>query len=142
LREQDRSPDEDVSRREADADKRERDADNREAALDEREDVIQARETVGADQEKEARAILDDADERDSQADARDSKADDRDKIASLKSFLDDKDFIPGINARRAAGMDRLDSKGDRSSAAKDRSKLSETVRTNSEEEDSKESEE
>ena len=74
--------------------------------------------------------MLDDAAERDGQADARDSLANDRDRAASLESFLHDDDFSPGVRARRAAGMDRSDSKDDRASAADDRSRLSGDERT------------
>ena len=77
------------------------------------------------DREQQTQDILDDADERDQRADARDSVADDRDRAASLQSFLHDDDGSSGLKARRAAGMDRLDSKADRASAADDRSKLS-----------------
>ena len=115
-----------MSRDEGKAESRERKAEQREAALDTRENNIRAEEAAGADLKEEVQAILDDADERDRQADARDSQADDRDRADSFESFLHDKDFTPGARARRAAGIDRLDSKSDRASAADDRSRLTE----------------
>jgi hypothetical protein len=71
-----------------------------------------------------AEAILGEADERDGLADARDSLANERDHAASLQSFLHEEDFAPGVRARRAAGLDRSDSKDDRTAAADDRSRL------------------
>jgi hypothetical protein len=106
-------------------DPRDRGTQQREAALDAREVDIRAREQAIAERVEETRAIMDAAAERDGQADARDSQADDRDQAASLESFLHDEDFSTGVKARRAAGMDRSDSKGDRASAADDRVRLS-----------------
>lgn len=52
--------------------------------------------------------------------------ANSRDLAASLRAFLKDDNYEATVSARRAAALDRLDSKGDRSSAADDRSKLTE----------------
>jgi hypothetical protein len=89
-----------------------------------------ARERLAAQRLVEEQAILDDAAQRDGQADARDSLANDRDRAASLESFLHDEDFNPGVRARRAAGMDRSDSRDDRATAAADRSRLAGGERT------------
>jgi hypothetical protein len=110
--------------REIDLDQRERNVDMREASLDARALILRDQEALSADLKKRASAILDEANERDGKADARDSRANDRDKEASLQSFLHDEDFTPGVKAREAAGMDRSDSKADRTWAAGDRSKL------------------
>lgn len=118
------------------ADQRESDADERETALDVREERIRAREATSAERLKEAQGILADADERDGDADARDSRANDRDRAASLQSFLRDEDFTTGVKARRSAGLDRSDSKDDRTSAADDRSRLTHGARTHSDVED------
>ncbi|TDD61486.1 hypothetical protein E1263_07215 [Kribbella antibiotica] len=100
------------------------DAGVREAALESREKAVEAKESAQAGREEETRAILEAADARDAQADKRDAVADERDKAASLQSFLRDVDFAPAHQARLSAGMDRSDSKGDRTSAADDRFKL------------------
>jgi hypothetical protein len=105
-------------------DEREHAADEREAALDKREQAVQAKESAQVGREQETQGILDAADERDELADERDAAADERDKAASLHSFLRDDDYGPGYKARMSAGMDRSDSKGDRTSAADDRSRL------------------
>jgi hypothetical protein len=68
--------------------------------------------------------ILSDASERDAKADSRDEIADDRDRAASLQSFLHHEEYDAGNKARRAAAMDRSDSKDDRAAAADDRSEL------------------
>ncbi|TCC08506.1 hypothetical protein [Kribbella soli] len=106
------------------ADEREHDADLREAALDTRERAVEAGESAQAGRDQENQAILAAADERDRAADGRDAVADERDKAASLESFLRDADYSPGHKARMSAGMDRVDSKDDRLSAADDRSNL------------------
>jgi hypothetical protein len=106
------------------ADEREHDADSREAALDTRERAAEARESAQAGRDQENQAILAAADERDKAADVRDADADERDRAASLDSFLRDADYSPGHKARMSAGMDRVDSKDDRLSAADDRSNL------------------
>ena len=110
--------------RESAADQRQRDADRREAALDAREEIVRAQEVASAERRREEQSIIDEAVARDGQADARDDKADDRDRTASLESFLHDADLSSGAKARRAAGLDRSDSKDDRISAAVDRSRL------------------
>ncbi|NEA37602.1 hypothetical protein [Streptomyces sp. SID13031] len=99
-------------------------ADEREAALDMREKAVQAKESAQEGREQETQAILQAADIRDEQADERDAVADARDRAASLHSFLRDDDYSPVHKARLSAGMDRSDSKGDRTWAADDRSKL------------------
>ena len=101
-------------------------ADEREAALDAREVRADARETAHADRTEEVQRILADADERDDQADARDAVATTRDTAASLHSFLHDNEYGPALKARRSAAMDRAESKTDRTSAAADRSRLTE----------------
>ena len=106
------------------ADQREHDADAREAALDTREKAAAAKESALARRDQETQAILDAADERDLQADERDAAAGERDQAASLDSFLRDADYSPGHKARLSAGMDRVDSKADRTSSADDRSNL------------------
>lgn len=106
------------------ADVREREADAREAALDTREKAIEARESAQLNRDQETQAILDAAEERDEQADERDQQAEVRDKAASLDSFLREADFSSGHRARLSAGVDRVDSKGDRSWAAADRFNL------------------
>jgi hypothetical protein len=127
----DRHPDDGgTGARERAVDARERAADVRDAALDAREESIRAREDEGAERRGQTQGILDRADERDSQAADRDARADDRDHEASLRSFLHDEDFAPGVEARQAAGMDRADSKDDRTSAAGDRSRLTGADRT------------
>ena len=65
-------------------------------------------------------------------AEARDALADDREQAASLEAFLHDEDFSPGFAARRAAGIDRSDAKADRTSAAEDRSTLTDGGRARS----------
>jgi hypothetical protein len=45
---------------------------------------------------------------------------------ASLQSFLHDDEYDASLKARRSAAMDRSDSKIDRTSAAADRSRLTE----------------
>jgi hypothetical protein len=121
---QDAAAEKRMTQREIGVDQRERNADKREAALDSRENAIRAREAVLVERFQTAKAILGDADERDGQADLRDALANERDKADSFRSFLHDDDFNPGIRARRAAGLDRSDSKHDRASAADDRSRL------------------
>ncbi|ONI74339.1 hypothetical protein BWI15_13560 [Kribbella sp. ALI-6-A] len=83
--------------------------------------------------DEENRAIVAAADERDRLADKRDVAADDRDRAASLEAFLGDGDYSPGHKARLSAGMDRVDSKVDRLSAADDRSNLTRDSRERSE---------
>ena len=124
MNEQDAPAEECMTAREIDVEQRERSADKREAALETREGALRAREAVGAERSRKADGILGDADERDGQADLRDSLANERDRAASLHSFLHDDDFTPGAEARHAAGLDRSDSKQDRTSAADDRSRL------------------
>jgi hypothetical protein len=113
-----------VTQRQIDVAQRERSADEREAALDAREDCIRDREAVGVERLRKTEAILGEAHQRDGLADARDSLANERDHAASFQSFLHDEDFAPGVKARQAAGLDRSDSKDDRSSAAVDRFRL------------------
>ncbi|MEV5967171.1 hypothetical protein AB0L70_35705 [Kribbella sp. NPDC051952] len=115
------------------ADKREHDADSRDAALDTRERAADARESAQAGSDQANQAILAAADERDKAADVRDALADERDRAASLDSFLRDADYGPGHKARMSAGMDRVDSKDDRISAADDRSNLTRNSRERSE---------
>ena len=107
---------------------RERAATDREAGLDAREENLRVREALGAERDDETDAILHDADARDRHADARDTLAEERDRAASLHSFLHDEDGSVGLRARRSAGLDRADSKDDRTSAADDRAKLSRTA--------------
>ena len=105
--------------------RRERASTDREADLDAREESLRVREALGAERDDETDAILHDADARDIHADARDTLAEERDRAASLHSFLNDEDGSVGLRARRSAGLDRADSKDDRTSAADDRAKLS-----------------
>ncbi|MET0837919.1 MAG: HAMP domain-containing sensor histidine kinase [Marmoricola sp.] len=71
------------------------------------------------------------ADERDSKAEDRDRLADQRELAASLRAFLgdqkseDDEEHTAGLRVRRAAAMDRFDSRTDRVAAASDRAELS-----------------
>ena len=92
--------------------------------MDTRERVAEAKESARAGRDEENQAILAAADERDKAADIRDAVADERDRAASLDSFLRDADYSPAHKARMSAGMDRVDSKDDRLSAADDRSIL------------------
>ncbi len=71
------------------------------------------------------RGVVARAEDRDEKADARDVVADERDSAASLHSLLHEGDSAKALQARRAAAMDRSDSKSDRESAAKDRSQMS-----------------
>jgi hypothetical protein len=105
-------------------------ADKREAALTVREARVDALDALLVDRTEAAKSILADADERDDLADERDVAADKRDLRASLDCFLGDRDFDAALKARRSAAMDRLNSKVDRNSAAGDRSELTTTVPT------------
>ncbi|WP_328326049.1 hypothetical protein OHA70_37085 [Kribbella sp. NBC_00382] len=92
--------------------------------MDTRERAAEARESAQAGRDQENQAILAAADERDKAADRRDAVADERDRAASLDSFLRDADYSPGHKARMSAGLDRVESRDDRISAADDRSNL------------------
>ena len=106
------------------ADERERLADLREAALDKRESAVEVVESAVLLRDHKNQAVLEAADDRDERAEERDVAADARDRAASLDSFLGDADYSPGHKSRLSAGLDRQDSKGDRTSAADDRGNL------------------
>lgn len=117
-------PDSVPNRRRSEADLRDDRADAREAGLDAREDRADARDAVQSARLEHIRSILTGAGVRDDKADDRDSAADSRDASASLQSFLHDEEIAGGLKARRAAALDRMDSKTDRTSAASDRIEL------------------
>ena len=108
------------------ADERDARADKRDADLNVREALAEAHEAHALDREKETSEILSAADERDDRAETRDRVADLRETAAGLHSFLHDKEYDAALRARRAAALDRADSKTDRTSGASDRVKLSE----------------
>ena len=108
------------------ADERDARADERDADLDAREALAEAHEAHASDREHETNEILAAADERDNRAETRDRVADVRETAAGLHSFLHDEEYDAALQARRAAAMDRSDSKTDRTSGASDRAKLSE----------------
>ena len=110
------------------SERHERASSDREADLDAREENLRVREALSAERADETDVILHDAHARDADADARDILAEERDHAASLNSFLNDEDGSVGLQARRSAGLDRADSKDDRTSAADDRAKLSRTA--------------
>jgi hypothetical protein len=114
--------------RDARADEREALADQREADLDAREERANAWDAGHSDHEELIHTIQVVAGVRDDHADARDSAATSRDTAASLRSFLHDDEFIAALRARRFAALDRLASKADRTSAASDRTDLTEAA--------------
>jgi hypothetical protein len=108
----------------------------RDAALDRRERAVAVAESEQLLRDRRSGAILEAADDRDQRADDRDVAADARDRAASLDSFLGDADYSPGYKSRLSAGLDRQDSKGDRTSAADDRGNLTRDGREWSEADD------
>lgn len=106
------------------AEERDRAADDREAALAVRESRADAVLAAERDRKTAVRRILDDAERRDEVSDARDTDADDREVAASRAAFLDQRSRGVQPEVRRAAALDRIHSKSDRSSAATDRSEL------------------
>lgn len=117
-------PGHDSAEREVAADERQTRPDAGETSLAAREVLSDARGASPRKRTTRTEGILADAHDRDDQADHRDVIADDRDRAASLQSFLHDEEYDPGNRARRAAALDRSDSKADRASAAADRSEL------------------
>lgn len=111
-------------------------ADNRQTRADAGETSLAGEvlsDAPGASRKKRTtrtEGILADAHNRDDQANFRDVIADDRDRAASLQSFLHDEEYDAGNKARRAAALDRADSKADRASAAADRSELADDAGT------------
>jgi hypothetical protein len=84
-----------------------------------------ARESLQDDREEKVQQIIAAAEERDDEADVRDNLADKRDQAASLAAFLSTgHTYDETLKARRSAAADRLDSKNDRTSSARDRSEL------------------
>jgi hypothetical protein len=84
-----------------------------------------ARESLQDGREEKVQQIIAAADERDDEADVRDAVADKRDQAASLAAFLSSgHTYDETLKARRSAAADRLDSKSDRASSARDRSEL------------------
>ena len=95
------------------------------SAVDMRDAGLTARATVHDDREEMVQQIIAAADERDEETDARDAVADERDQAASLAAFLSTGNtYDVTLKARRSAAADRLDSKIDRTSSARDRSTL------------------
>jgi uncharacterized protein (DUF3084 family) len=117
----------DLNRRERNAAEREQRADERDTELDAREMAIAAREASQAGREQQAEQILAGAAGRDEDADTRDLLAADRDTVASRDAFVSERgDYGVALKARRSAALDRLDSKDDRTSSARDRAILTE----------------
>ena len=70
--------------------------------------------------------ILADADQRDKDAAARDALSDKRARVADHEAFVKSEGTYTGHRERRAAALDRADSKSDRESSADDRIHLTE----------------
>lgn len=85
------------------------------------------REAALAARVESARQVLAAATARDDEADGRDDLAVERDRAASMKAFTTpDGPYPQDLEARRNAAIDRHSSKGDRTSAAADRTALTE----------------
>jgi hypothetical protein len=70
--------------------------------------------------------ILVDAEQRDHDARDRDAVSDERERVADREAFLKNDGKYEGHRERRAAALDRADSKNDRESSAEDRANLTE----------------
>ena len=97
---------------------------------DERQSVLdaakaqEARESDRTRRQSETDKILVDADQRDEAATARDVVSNKREMAADLKAVLDRVESYAGLDARRAAALDRSHAKGDREASAQDRAEL------------------
>ena len=90
-----------------------------------REERVEAREAALAARAMEVQRILAAADERDAISDARDASADERDRELDLAEMLDVKGgYGTHWSQRRAAALDRLQSKDDRAASREDRMAL------------------
>jgi hypothetical protein len=82
---------------------------------------------------EKTKKVLVDADQRDQDATDRDTVSDERARVADFEAFTTDGKYS-GHKERRAAALDRADSKSDRESSAADRAYLTED---NSDDDDS-----
>lgn len=116
---------EDLGGSELSAAGRDQRADERDAALDARDAAAATREATQTGREQQNRHLLADAEERDKEADSRDLVAAERDEAISRDAFVSERgDYDAALKARRSAALDRLNSKGDRTSSALDRATL------------------
>lgn len=93
-----------------------------ESELNGRPEDIEADESEALRTER-TKKVLVDADQRDQDATDRDTASDERARVADFEAFTTDGKYS-GHKERRAAALDRADSKSDRESSAADRAYL------------------
>lgn len=95
--------------------------------IEAREARVARREAALAARAESAQRVLAAAEARDGEADGRDDVAVERDRAASMEAFTTpDGPYPQDLEARRHAAIDRHSSKDDRTSAASDRTALTE----------------
>jgi hypothetical protein len=102
--------------------------DLRDSTADIRDERADARDHAAQSQQHEVAGLLAAAEQRDLKAAARDNAANRRDMRASFDAFLVGHDDQATLEARASAQQDRKDSRDDRTSSARDRSRLSTVI--------------